>query len=129
LLQTFNEHIINLHKIRNDARIGNNREIIDSNNALEQLHRDLRTGKQRLRESIISIRSELRLQKALDKGKYQEEVMERDVKLQQFKAKIDNEVGNCMAAVEKLRHDIFYSVSGFFFTSAAALLGYLRFFS
>lgn len=55
--------------------------------------------------------------------------MEREVKLQQFKAKIDNEVGNCMASVEKLRHDIFYSLSGFFFTSAAALLGYLRFFS
>ena len=120
---------MNLHKIRNDARIANNREIIDSNNALEQLHRDLRTGKQRIRESILAIRSELRLQKALDKGKYQEEVMERDVKLQQFKAKIDNEVGSCMAAVEKLRHDIFYSLSGFFFTSAAALLGYLRFFS
>ena len=67
-------------------------------------------------------------EKALDRSKYQEEIMDRDVKLHQFKAKIDNEVGNCMAAVEKLRHDIFYSLSGFFFTSAAALLGYLRFF-
>lgn len=119
--------MLNLHKIRNEARIASNREVIDSNNALEQLHRDLRAGRQRIREEILTIRSELRLQKVTDRGRAHEEAIERELKLQQFRAKVDGEVGNGLAAVEKLRHDIFYSLSGFFFTSVAALLGYLRF--
>ena len=71
----------------------------------------------------------MRLEKVLEKVRARDEALERDFKLQQFRAKVDSEISNSLASIEKLRHDIFYSLSGFFFTSAAALLGYLRFFS
>lgn len=71
----------------------------------------------------------MRLERVLEKGRARDETLDRDFRLQRFRAKVDSEVGNCLASIEKLRHDIFYSLSGFFFTSAAALLGYLRFFS
>lgn len=105
------------------------RELISSNNLLDTIYRELRTGRQKTREGILSMRSEMRLEKVLEKGRSRDEIIDRDFKLQQFRAKVDNEMGNGLASIEKLRHDIFYSLSGFFFTSAAALLGYLRFFS
>ncbi len=120
---------MSLHRIRNDSKVNFTKEIIESNNLLDNLFRELRTGRQKTRESFLGIRSEMRLEKVLEKGRARDECIERDFRLQRFKAKVDNEVGNCFASIEKLRHDIFYSLSGFFFTSAAALLGYLRFFS
>lgn len=120
---------LELHRVRNDARNAHIREAIASHGALEQLHRELRLGRQRLREAIQAIRSDMRLQRALEKQRQRDQALEIDMRLQQFRAKIDGEAGNCLAAVEKLRHDIYYSLSGFFFTATAALLGYLRFFS
>lgn len=102
--------------------------MIASNNLFNNIYRELRAGRQKTREGFLNILSEMRLEKVLEKGRARDEVLDRDFKLQQFRAKVDGEIGNCSAAIEKLRHDIFYSLSGFFFTSAAALLGYLRFF-
>ena len=118
-----------IHRIRNESKVNFSKELISSNNQLDNLYRDLRRGRQKTREGFLGIRSEIRLEKVLEKGRVCDGTLERDFKLQQFKAKVDSEVGNCLASIEKLRHDIFYSLSGFFFTSAAALLGYLRFFS
>lgn len=120
---------MNLHRIRNESKVHFTKELIGSNNLLDNLYRELRTGRQKTREGFLSIRSEMRLEKVLEKGRARDEGLDRDFKLQRFKAKVDSEIGNCLASIEKLRHDIFYSLSGFFFTSAAALLGYLRFFS
>ena len=114
--------------MRNESKLNFTKELIDTNNLLD-IFRELRIGRQKTREGFLGIRSEMRLEKVLEKGRARDEKLERDFRLQRFRAKVDSEVGNCLASIEKLRHDIFYSLSGFFFTSAAALLGYLRFFS
>lgn len=120
---------MNLHRIRNEAKVNFTKELIGSNNLLDNLFQELRAGRQKTREGFMSIRSDMRLERVLEKGRARDEALDRDFRLQRFRAKVDSEVGNCLASIEKLRHDIFYSLSGFFFTSAAALLGYLRFFS
>lgn len=65
---------------------------------------------------------------SVEKGRQRDGVLLHTIRFQDLRSKIDTEVANGFAALGKLRHDIFYSMTGFFFTSAAAVLGYLRLF-
>ena len=118
-----------MHRTRNESKVAYTKELISSNNLLDSIYREFRIGRQRTKEDILNIKADIRLKKVLEKGRARDWGLDSDIRIHKYKTKIDNEVGNCLAAIEKLRHDIFYSLSGFFFTSAAALLGYLRFFS
>jgi len=68
----------------------------------------------------------MRLELSLERGRMRDNVLGQSLKLQDLENMVDTEVGNAHATLGKMRHDIFYSLTGFFFTSAAAMLGYLR---
>lgn len=97
--------------------------------SLEQILRELRANKQRTREALGAIRSEMRLEISLERGRQRDLTLQNVLKFQDLQSKVDGEVGNAAAASGKLRHDIFYSLAGLLFTSTAALLGYLRYYS
>lgn len=116
-----------LGKQKNDLLIRQNSDLIQAKSALSQLQRELRTGRQKGRESLGQLRSELRLELSLEKGKQKDQAIGQLLKVQDLQGKVDGEVANGRVALGKLRHDLFYSMTGFFFTSVAALFGYLRY--
>ena len=107
-------------------QIRQNQQFIQSKANHDQLLRELRTGRQKSRESLGVLKSELRLEMSVEKGRQRDANLMHMLKFQDLTSKIDAASSNGYAALGKLRHDIFYSMTGFFFTSAAALLGYLR---
>jgi hypothetical protein len=116
-----------LSKQKNELQIKQSSELIQAKSALSQLQRELRTGRQRSRESLGQLRSELRLELALEKGKQRDAAIGLLLKCEDLRGKIDGQVAEGRVALGKLRHDLFYSMTGFFFTSVAALFGYLRY--
>lgn len=116
-----------LSKQKNDLQLKQSSELIQAKSALSQLQRELRTGRQRSRESLGQLRSELRLELALEKGKQRDAAIGLLLKCEDLRGKIDGQVAEGRVALGKLRHDLFYSMTGFFFTSVAALFGYLRY--
>lgn len=94
----------------------------------DQLLLELRLGRQRARESLGALKSELRLEMSLEKGRQRDSHLAQTIKYQDLQSKIDTETSNGLASVEKLRHEILYSALGVLFTSAAAFFGYLRYF-
>ena len=116
-----------LSKQKNDLQIKQSSELIHAKSALSQLQRELRTGRQRARESLGQLRSELRLELALEKGRQRDAAIGLLLKCEDLRGKIDGQVAEGRVALGKLRHDLFYSMTGFFFTSVAALFGYLRY--
>lgn len=94
--------------------------------AFEQILRELRANKQRTREQLGSLRSEMRLEMSLEKSRQKDISLQSALKFQSFESKVECEVGNSDANLGKMRYDILASVTGFFFASVAAFLGYLR---
>lgn len=93
---------------------------------MEKLLGDLRSNRQRSRDTLNAIRSEMRLEVNLERGRQRDAALVAALRFQDLKTRVDAEVGNAHAALAKLRHDIFYSLTGFLFTSVAALFGFLR---
>jgi hypothetical protein len=102
-------------------------ELIQAKASLSQLQRELRSGRQKARESLNHLRSELRLDLSIEKGKQRDSALGHLIRFEDVRGRIDGEVANGYVGLGKLRHDIFYSMTGFFFTSVAALFGYLRY--
>lgn len=113
-------------KLKGELQIRQTQAHQASKLSLEQLLRELRATRQRSRESLGAIRSEMRLEMSLERGRQRDAALATALNFQDLQTRVDMEAGNSYAALGKLRHDIFYSLTGFFFTSAAALLGYLR---
>lgn len=116
-----------LGKHKNDLQVKQSADLIHAKSALSQLQRELRTGRQRARESLGLLRSELRLELAMEKGRQRDGSIGLLLKCEDLRAKADSQVADGRVALGKLRHDLFYSMTGFFFTSVAALFGYLRY--
>lgn len=93
------------------------------------LIKDLRTHQLRSREALASIRSERRLELCIERSRGRDDMTGTAMRFQEFCNDVDGDRGNCEAALGKLRHDVLYSLVGFFFTGAAALFGFLRLFS
>jgi len=116
-----------LSKQKSDLQLAQSAELIQAKSALSALQRDLRTGRQRARESLGQMRSEMRLELALEKGKQRDGAVGLLLRCEDLRARIDAQVAEGRVSLGKLRHDLFYSMTGFFFTSVAALFGYLRY--
>lgn len=89
---------------------------------------DLRLTRQKARQDLHTIRSDLKLDFALERGRGRDAWLSQTIKLQDLSNRLDTEIGNGMTGIEKLRHEILYSALGVLFTSAAAFFGYLRYF-
>lgn len=89
---------------------------------------DLRLARQKSRQDLHAIRSDLKLDFALERGRSRDAWLSQTIKLQDLSNRLDTEIGNGMTGIEKLRHEILYSALGVLFTSAAAFFGYLRYF-
>lgn len=96
--------------------------------AHDSLFREFIQNIQKSKESLSSLKSESRLEISLEKGRIRDSFLAQFLKFQDLHSKIDTEGSNGNATIGKLRHEIFYSLTGFFFTSVAALLGYLRYY-
>lgn len=127
--QELGGHNLEMGKIKSESILRQTQAHHSSKLALEQILRELRANKQRTREALGTIRSEMRLEISLERGKQRDLNLQNVLKFQDMQTKVEAEVGNARAASGKLRHDIFYSLAGLLFTSAAALLGYLRYYN
>jgi hypothetical protein len=63
----------------------------------------------------------------MEKGRQRDGSIGLLLKCEDLRAKADSQVADGRVTLGKLRHDLFYSMTGFFFTSVAALFGYLRY--
>jgi hypothetical protein len=117
---------VELQKLKNELTLRQTETFRLGKHATEQLLRDLRTNRQRFHETLGTIRSEMRLEVNLERGKQRDAALETALAFQDLKTRVDAEAGNAYAVLAKLRHDIFYSLTGFLFTSIAALFGFLR---
>jgi hypothetical protein len=117
---------LELNKLKSDQQIRQSQAFQSSKITLDQLLKDLITNRQRSRETLGSLRSDLRLEINLERTRQRDTVLQAELKFHDLITRIESEVGNSQAILAKLRHDIFYSLTGFLFTSIAAFLGYLR---
>ncbi len=117
---------VELSKLKGDLHNRHSLTYQSSKQSLETLLRELRSSRQRARETLGAIRSETRLEINLERGRQRDAALATALKFQDLQTQVDAEVGNAHAALAKLRHDIFYSLTGFLFTSIAAYFGFLR---
>ena len=117
---------LEMSKLKGDLQMRQTQTYQAGKMAIEQLIRELMTHRQRSREALGSIRSEMRLEVNLERGRLRDAALATALRFQDLMTRVGSETGNSYAALAKLRHDIFYSLTGFMFTSTAALFGFLR---
>ena len=105
-------HKIDLAQLKNDIQQYQKNETLSSLHLLEGLFNDLALNRQKMREKLASLKSEMRLEMSLEKGRMRDSVLSYNLKYQDLYSKIDTEASNGYAATGKLRHDIFYSLTG-----------------
>lgn len=124
--QEIGRHVLETEKDVNDVAVRQAQSLHARKLAAEEALRELRTLRHRTRESLASIRSERRLELCAERARQRDDALATALRYQELHAAIDAERGAARAALGKLRHDMLYSLTGFFFTAAAALFGFLR---
>ena len=102
-------------------------DMLETRLATDRIGREIAGMLQKARDSANSIRAESQLEVGIERGRLRDGMGRSRIRFHELKNGIDVEASNAQAALVKLRNDIFYSLIGFFFTSAAAFLGYLRY--
>ncbi len=120
------ENNVEWGKVRGDLQLRQVRSFQSSKVALEALLRDLRQTRQRAQESIANCRSEMRLQASLERERQRDQCNKAQLEFQDLISTVDTEMENANTLIGKVRHEIVFSLSGFFFGSVAATLGLLR---
>lgn len=105
-------HRIDLTQLKADVQQSQANEAFSSLLAQEQLSKDLHNGRHRVREKLLSLRSEGRLEMTLEKSRMRDVLLGAELNYQDLYSKIDTETSNGFATTEKLRHELFYSLTG-----------------
>lgn len=93
----------------------------------DALARDLRMNQTKLSESLAHLKSDLRLELSVERGKQREAGQAMSLKLAEAQLMMDQEVGAVRSSLSKVNYDIYYTLIGITLSSAAAFLAYLRF--
>ena len=92
-----------LSKHKSELQIKQSAELIQAKAGLSQLQRDLRAGRQKVRETLSQLRSELRLDLTLEKGKQKDASIGQLLRIQDLHSRVDSEVANGRVGLGKLR--------------------------
>ena len=82
---------------------------------LESLQRELSVGRQRCREQLAAIGSEMKLELHCERGRQRDALMSLGLKVQDLENRAAVEGSNGLAHLGKLRHEIIYTLYGLFF--------------
>jgi hypothetical protein len=103
------------------------KDMLEDRLSNDKISRELSALMQKSRDAGLSVKAESRLELGIERGHLRDGLGRAKLKLHELSNGIEIEATNAQTALVKLRNDIFYSLIGFFFTSAAAFLGYLRY--
>jgi hypothetical protein len=120
------DHNTGMSRLKNELQMIRIKEFVQSKNLLDQVHRELLLGRQRSKESLGMIRSEMKLDLSLEKGRQRDAQSNINMKIHNLRSKYESEATNCRSNIQKIRQETVYSLLGYLFTSVAAFLGYLR---
>ena len=124
-----------------DVETHSRNNVVERNAFIEQVARELAAISQSSSDQVAALKAESSLEVSLEKSKLKTALMRAALDMQDLRNTIDIGSSNALADLAKLRNDIFYSALGtvrphlhrlpvplgFFCTSVAAFLGYLRY--
>lgn len=102
-------------------------DLLEERLATDRIGREIAAMLQKSRDTAGGMRAESSLEVGIERGRLRDGLGKARIRFHELKNGIDVEASNAQASLVKLRNDIFFSLIGFFFTSAAAFLGYLRY--
>lgn len=120
------EHNGNLMKLKSDLQMARIKDYVHSKTLYDQVSRDLFLGKQRCRETLGMIRSEIKLDMSIERGRQKDKQASINMKIQNLSSKFEGEAANCISSIQRIRQETMYTIVGYLFTSVAAFLGFLR---
>lgn len=116
----------NLLKLKNELQMARIKDYVKAKTLHDQVTRDLVLGKQRCRELLTMIRSEIKLDMSIERGRQKDSQALLNMKVQNLSARFDGEVSSCLSSIQRIRQETMYTIVGYLFTSVAAFLGFLR---
>ncbi len=122
-------HVLALEKSLGDISVRQTQSLAARKLALDESLAELRALRIRTREALAGMRADRRLELSGERGRQRDEALAMVMRVRELDGAVDAEREAAQAALGKLRHDLLYSLTGFFFTGAAALFGFLRLFS
>jgi hypothetical protein len=120
------EHSKNLMKLKNDLQISRIKEYVQSKTLHDQVNRDLLLGRQRCRETLGMIKSEIKLDMSIERGHQKDKQASINMKIQNLSARFESDAASCLSSIQRIRQETMYTIVGYLFTSVAAFLGFLR---
>lgn len=119
---------IRLMELKSSLETQSRNDLLEERLATDRVGREITALLQKSRDAASSVRAESSLELGIERGRLRDGLGKARIKFHELKNGIDVEASNAQAALVRLRNDIFYSLIGFFFTSVAAFLGYLRYY-
>lgn len=102
------------------------RDYLDTKTKQEHMNRDLMLHSQRCRETLATMKSEIKLEMSIERSRQKDSLASLKMKIEALNNKFDSEAANCLAYIQKIRQETMYTIVGYLFTSVAAFLGFLR---
>ena len=117
-----------LGRLKNVVQESRGRDFVQLKLVSDQLWRELRLLQNRSREQFSGIKLDTRRDLSDEKSHLKEVIANQLQKCYTFKHLVEQEAtAGVLSSLVKMRSDVIYSTTGFFFTGTAAFLAYLRY--
>lgn len=130
--QLLSTHISELRnefgRLKNVVQESRGKDFVQLKLVSDQLWRELRLLQNRSREQFSVIKLDTRHDLSEEKSHLKETITSQMQKCFTFKRLVEQEAtAGVLSSLVKMRSEVFYSTTGFFFTGTAAFLAYLRY--
>lgn len=115
-------------RLKNVVQESRGKDFVQLKLVSDQLWRELRLLQNRSREQFSAIKLDTRHDLSEEKSHLKEIIANQIQKCFTFKRSVEQEAtAGVLSSLVKMRSEVFYSTTGFFFTGTAAFLAYLRY--
>ena len=115
-------------RLKNATQESRGKDFVQLKLVSDQLWRELRLLQNRSREQFSAIKLDTRHSLSEEKSHLKETIASQIQKCFTFKRLVEQEAtAGVLSSLVKMRSEVFYSTTGFFFTGTAAFLAYLRY--
>ncbi|KAH8922194.1 DUF1640-domain-containing protein [Atractiella rhizophila] len=117
---------VDFAKLKSELHLYSNTDYQALKSENERLLADIESLKRRLNQEIMKTQGGVRLDLNLEKGRIRDELTQRDLKLREVDARIENEISGLRTAMEQIKLNIVQYLVGTLTGSLALLLAFLR---
>jgi len=117
---------VEINKLKGELLVKQMQSLQAGNQSFDTLLRELRTHRQRAREALSTIRSNMRLELSEEKSRQRDLFNKTTLSFLSFRNALSEDVGSARMTGGRIANELIIAIVGYLMTTCAAIFSFLR---